>query len=150
MLFSDLSPLVNSCSSITIAIAAGSDGTVNVTVIPKAKYGQNAVLSTPLSLTGTLAELDAEFAQLVMGFTSKRATLAEQLEATNVILEAAKQDAAKSATRKKPSKTAKDESEQSNGDDDELENVSNNKKSQTSETPEVKVPASILVDDLWA
>ncbi len=103
-MFAELKPLLDSCSSVTIVLAAGSDDTLSVTVIPKAKNAQNAVLSTPLALAGTMAELDTEFAGLVIGFAAKRTSLTEQLEATQTILEAAKQEAAKSAvTGKKKS-----------------------------------------------
>ena len=152
-MFAELKPLLDNCSSVTIVLAAGSDDTLSVTVIPKAKDGQNAVLSTPLALTGTLAELDAEFAGLVTGFVAKRTTLAQQLEATETILEAAKQEAAKSAVSvkkkalPKPSSGVTDDDDGNDDDDDQGIGC-------CGKAPEVTVPATPSVpvsspDDLW-
>ncbi len=150
-MFAELKPLLDNCSSVTIVLAAGSDDTLSVTVIPKTKDGQNAVLSTPLALTGTLVELDAEFAGLVTGFVTKRTTLAEQLEATEIILEAAKQEAAKSAVAgkkkalPKPAATSfscNTGNDEGIGDDDDMGCCG---------SPEASAPAiPSAEDDLWA
>ncbi len=147
-MFAELKPLLDNCFSVTIVLAAGSDDTLSVTVIPKAKDGQNAVLSTPLALTGTLAELDAEFAGLVTGFAAKRITLAQQLEATETILEAAKQEAAKSAVSGKkalPKLSAGVTDDDGGNDDDDDQGVG------CCGSPEASVPATPSAeDDLWA
>ncbi|MHB0991691.1 MAG: PRTRC system protein E [Burkholderiales bacterium] len=148
-MFAELKPLLDNCFSVTIVLAAGSDDTLSVTVIPKAKDGQNAVLSTPLALTGTLAELDAEFAGLVTGFAAKRITLAQQLEATETILEAAKQEAAKSAVSGKKKALPKLSSgvtdDDGGNDDDDDQGVG------CCGSPEASVPATPSAeDDLWA
>ena len=103
-MFTNLKTLVSSCSSITIILASAGDDLVNVTVIPKVNEGQHAALSTPLSLIATLDELDAEFADVVQSYTAKRTSLAEQLEATQLILEAAKEESAKKLADSKKGK----------------------------------------------
>jgi PRTRC genetic system protein E len=134
MLFTKLNLLLAACASINVIFTANHDGTLNVVVIPKGKKegqeGEEGVLNTPLSLTGTPEELDAEFAHILESYTSKRKTLAEQLEATEAILEAAKKEsqskAAKAVTKsankksEKPKATSKDadEDEDENGEDD--------------------------------
>ena len=56
-----------------------------------------AALSLPLQLTGTPVELEAEFTTLLMNYRSSRASLAEQLAATDAVLKQAKDDAAAKA-----------------------------------------------------
>ncbi|MHB1678660.1 MAG: PRTRC system protein E [Sulfuriferula sp.] len=155
-MFAELKPLLDNCSSVTIVLAAGSDDTLSVTVIPKAKDSQNAVLSTPLALTGTMAELDAGFAGLVTGFAATRTSLTEQLEATQTILEAAKQESAKSAVtgKKKPSsKSSPTPSSCCTGDDDDDDggNDDDDVNAASPEAPAASVPATPSAeDDLWA
>lgn len=149
-MFTDLKPLLNSCTSVTIVLASGGDDQVNVTIIPKAKDGQNASLSTPLALIATLEELDAEFAQVVLGYSAKRTSLAEQLEATATILDAAKQEAAKSAVAGKGKKPHKPASASSDDFDEDEENGGDEKPESSSAAPEKLAPAAAPVDDLWA
>lgn len=99
-MFVALQTLLATVASITTSMVANEDGTITVTVMPKAKKdGGNAALNTPLSLTGTAEELDAEFATLLASYTTKRSSLAEQLETTESVLEAAKKEAATKATK---------------------------------------------------
>jgi len=99
-MFTALQTLLATVAGITLSIMANDNGTLTVTLVPKPKKeGGEAALNTPLSLTGTPEELDAEFANIVTSYTSKRQSLAEQLEATTAILEAAQKDASKKATK---------------------------------------------------
>jgi PRTRC genetic system protein E len=100
-MFKALQALLAACASITQTMALNSDGTITVTIIPKATKGGdgNASLNTPLCLTGTPEELDAEFVNILTSYTAKRTSLAEQLESTAAVLDAAKKDAAATATK---------------------------------------------------
>ena len=123
-MFTALKTLLAQVVSLAVSMVANEDGTITVTVIPKAKQpgDANASLNTPLVLTGTAEELDAEFVNLLASYTSKRVSLAEQLEATEAILEAAKKDSAAKATKAvakgaaKPDAKAKSSSEKGSDD----------------------------------
>lgn len=98
MIFTKLAGLLAGNSAINLLIT-GTAEALSVTVIPKpakAEEGQEA-LSTPLNLTGTAAELDAEFATYLESYTGARKSLAEQFEATAAVLEAAKKESANKA-----------------------------------------------------
>lgn len=99
-MFKQLQALLNNGGSINMLIAGNKDGTLSVTVLPKpSKTGDDtAVLSTPLSLTATADELDAEFVTLLSNYVGSHQSLAEQIENTNAILEAAKKESQKKAT----------------------------------------------------
>jgi len=99
-MFVALQTLLATVAGITLSIIANDNGTITVTLIPKAKKeGGEAALNTPLSLTGTPEELDAEFANILTSYTAKRQSLAEQLEATEAIMEAAKKESSKKASK---------------------------------------------------
>lgn len=148
-MFAELKTLLDSCSSVSIILANSTDDTVNVTVIPKVKDGQNAVLSTPLALSGTLEDMDAEFAQIVSSYTAKRTSLSEQLEATQTILDAAKQDAAKglAESRKKLKPKMESSGSTEKGDDDDDDDDDAEECCMPAITAAVPTAAS---DDLWA
>lgn len=107
-MFTALQTLLASAASISILLAANDDGTITVTVIPVGKKEGADPQNTPLSLTATAAELDAEFAGIVANYSGKRLSLTEQLEATTSIIDAAKKEAANEATKaiKKAGKSA--------------------------------------------
>ena len=106
-MFAALQPLLANLASLTIARVNNADGTITVTVTP---YGGKAgnVLDTPLSLTGTAAEFDDGFVEHLNSYVPKRQTLADQLAATEAILEAAQKEATDKAKKSiaKPAKTA--------------------------------------------
>lgn len=125
MLFNRIAHLLAGNAAITLLIT-GSAEAMTVTLMPKpVKTGDGReALATPMVLTGTADELDAGFCDLVEKFANKRKTLAEQFEATDAVLEAAKkastEKAAKAVTKTaktiaKPSVAAADPSD----DDDE-------------------------------
>lgn len=99
-MFKQLQALLKNGGSINMLIAGNKDGTLSVTVLPKpSKTGDDtAALSTPLSLTATADELDAEFVTLLSNYVGSHQSLAEQIENTNAILEAAKKESQKKAT----------------------------------------------------
>lgn len=98
-MFVALKPLLAAGAGITAAIVGEPDGRIRVTVIPKSTHtGDGAIaLNTPLQLTGTAEELDAEFAPLLTRYTEKHLGLAEQMESTAAILDAAKKASADKA-----------------------------------------------------
>lgn len=99
-MFKQLSPLLETCISLTIILVSNKDGTISATVLPKSKQtGEDAVaLGTPLSIKATADELDADFAQVLSDYVNSHQSLAEQLENTKSILDAAKADSQKKAT----------------------------------------------------
>ena len=127
-MFAALQPLLANLASLTIALVNNTDGTITVTLTPHGGKAGN-VLDTPLSLTGTAAEFDDGFVEHLNSYVSKRQTLADQLAATEAILEAAQQEATAKAKKSiakpanKSSTPASDNSESSEdgnneGDDD--------------------------------
>jgi PRTRC genetic system protein E len=90
---------------ITLTIAQGSGDNLIVIVTPNAKDAKDGVAAAcqPLQLTGTAAELEEGFVEAVTSFSSERQSLLEQVEDTNLVLQAAKKesaDKAKNAVKK--------------------------------------------------
>lgn len=102
-MFAELAILAKS-TIFQIIIAAEGEDQLRVNVIPKAVEGQNPALSTPLSLVGTPAELDAEFLTHLTGYANKRLSLAEQLENTKLVMDAALKEAQEKAKAKPAAK----------------------------------------------
>lgn len=100
MLFKKLAGLLAGNTAVTLLVT-GNEEAMTVTVIPKpSKTGEGMEgLATPLALTGSAAELDAEFCDLLEKFSNQRLSLAEQLEATTTVLEAAKRASAEKAAK---------------------------------------------------
>lgn len=120
-MFTELAPLAKSTTLNVIVTAEGEN--LRVIVMPKAaKEGENPALSTPLSLVGTPAELDAQFATIITGYTASRTSLEEALLASQTVMEAAKKDsvsaAAKKTTKAAPAKNT--EPEEKEADDIDL------------------------------
>ena len=82
-MFTELAPLVRAADKVVLTLTITGD----------------AALTTPLSLTATPAELDAEFAATLRGVTDSHRSLAEQAEATRSILDAAKSTQSTKATK---------------------------------------------------
>ncbi|MBY0365423.1 hypothetical protein CDN99_15560 [Roseateles aquatilis] len=71
--------------------------TVNVIPKPRQDAGEPA-LSTPLVLTATPEEFDADFVTVLSGYRAAHTSLAEQAQVTQELLDAAKAASAKKAT----------------------------------------------------
>src|SRR5437867_348688 len=84
-------------ATVTMTISADEkDGRMTINVVPKPKADlKEPALSTPLSLTATPEEFDAEFVQVLSTYRATRQSLAEQAEATNEVIDAAKQASAR-------------------------------------------------------
>ena len=105
-IFTALSPLLGQTEALTVILTANGE-TMTATVMPKTKANDDKALAHPLQLTGTAAELDEGFVNAITSFSAARQSLAEQVEAANAVMEAAKQASAKKAasTVKSASKT---------------------------------------------
>lgn len=99
MFFQSLNSLLQNVSAITVTMTPATDGDITITVIPTAKKDAEKALATPIQLTGSPEELDAEFAALISRTATTRKSLAEQLDATEAVLEAARKDASSNATK---------------------------------------------------
>lgn len=151
-MFKELAPILKNCTSINVILASNKDGTLSVTILPKPKEtGESAVaLSTPLSLTATPEELDAEFTQILTGYAVTHQSLAEQVENTTEILEAAKKESQKKATTaiSKASTKSSTENSGSSGDDiDEDQDVDSGNAGNANASQTTEVPAQ--AENLW-
>ena len=94
-MFVELVPLLKD-RTVLITIAS-IDGRLKVNVIPaKAKEGEEQALTTPLSFTGSAAELDAELGGHLTSYVHSHMELRNTLEEAK-----AEMDAAAKATRQK-------------------------------------------------
>ena len=82
-MFTQIANLLSDNESLALTVRRSSAGLV-VTVVPAG----DGKLRVPLVLSGTAAELDAEFAGALEVFHAKRHTLTEQLAACTALLEA--------------------------------------------------------------
>lgn len=151
-MFQELQPLLATVASLTISMVENTDGTITLTVLPVG-VKKGSKLDSQMQLVGTAAELDEGFAAHLNSYTTMRQSLADQLAATEAILEAQKKEAAETAkkTIAKSSKTESgsdpesDDDEQS-GDD---ENGAGNTASGSSETSASIAPAAQAPSALW-
>ena len=97
-MFKELAPILATGTSFCIMVSAAAEGAMTVTVLPQGK-DQNAALNTPLSVTATPEELDAELPAVLTGYVSTRSTLAETLENVKTIMEMAGKTASEAATK---------------------------------------------------
>ena len=139
-------------TSLSLSLTGNKDGTITVIVAPKG----DGPLAQPLVLTATAAELDAEFSDVVASYVSARKSLAEQVEATTAVIEAAKKQSAEqavSAITKKSSSSgttttaATPESSDLDDDDDDEDADSSGSKAAPA-TPAASTDS--LVDNLFA
>lgn len=95
-LFHQLFQLAQS-ATLTMTISTDEkEGRMTINVVPKPKADlKEPALTTPLSLTATPDEFDADFVRVLSTYRANRSSLAEQAEATNEVLDAAKQASAK-------------------------------------------------------
>ena len=104
-MFKELFELARASGPLTMAVSADTpSGKMTVVVIPKPGDAKDEpALATPLSLTATPEELDAEFTTVPASYRGQRQSLAEQVAATNEVLAAAReasvQKGNKAATR---------------------------------------------------
>ena len=87
-------------ASLTLTLSADAKtGRMTINVIPRPhKDGDEPALAKALSLTATPQEFDEGFVAALRGYREARQSLAEQVEATREVLEAAKLASVKKAT----------------------------------------------------
>lgn len=121
MFFKSLAGLLAGNTAVTLLVT-GTEEAMTVTVIPKpSKTGEGMeALSTPMSLTGSAAELDEGFCGYLEKFTSAIKSLEEQFDATATVLNAAKKASAEKAVKgvSKAAKTSEPASSAAHGSTD--------------------------------
>lgn len=110
MLFAHLFKLAQHGPMVMSISVDAASGRMTVNVMPNVgKNPADAALRTPLTLTGTPEEFDAGFFKLLEGYRESRKSLAEQAEATQEVIDAAKEaqvaKAAKASGKAKASAT---------------------------------------------
>jgi len=152
-MFTELQTLLATLASLTVSLAANTDGTITVTVIPKGGKEGNT-LDTPLTLTGSAAELDEGFAGILTSWSNKRQNLSDQLAATEAILEAAQKESADKAKKSiaKPAKSSTPVAEDEDGSDDDEDDDGSASCTAPTSTVSTSTPAVAASDasDLWA
>lgn len=89
-MFKELQPLLES-RSLVLIITKASEDQISVSLIPKSSKDdkeQDKALLTPLQITATAEELDADIADAITDFTSSYKTVAEQVAATKAAMKA--------------------------------------------------------------
>jgi PRTRC genetic system protein E len=98
-MFKELYALASAATLTMVVSADEKTGKLTVSVLPKPKNNMGeAGLTKDLTLTATPEEFDVGFIEALRGYRERRESLAEQAEATNKVLEAAKTLSAKKAT----------------------------------------------------
>ena len=97
-MFQELVPLVKASDKVVITLSMKGDD-MTVVVAPTVSKPDDAALVAPIALTATPAELDAEFANAIGGVTQARQGLAEQVESTKAVIQAATAAQSNKATK---------------------------------------------------
>ncbi len=88
-MFKELVPILRSRAVLMTATALDDDQ-IRVNVVPKKiKDGDNDALTTPLSVTGTAEELDAQLASTLVGFVASHLQMKSALEKAKSEMDAA-------------------------------------------------------------
>jgi PRTRC genetic system protein E len=111
-MFKELVPILRNRAVLMTATALDDDQ-IRVNVVPKKmKDGDHDALTTPLSVTGTAEELDAQLAATLVGFVASHLQMKNALEKAKSEMDAATKTAQaearaklKTATRSVPAKT---------------------------------------------
>jgi PRTRC genetic system protein E len=107
-MFRQLVPLLRQ-RSVLLTVTSLEDDQIRVNVIPKKlKEGENNALNTPMSFTGTAAELDEQLPDAIVSFVAShlelKNTLARAREEMDAAAKAAQEEArSKTKSSKKPS-----------------------------------------------
>ncbi|MDX6457430.1 MAG: hypothetical protein QOE55_1127 [Acidobacteriaceae bacterium] len=107
-MFRQLVPLLRQ-RSVLLTVTSLEEDQIRVNVMPKKLAdGENAALTTPMSFTGTAAELDEQLPEAIVGFVAShlelKNTLARAREEMDAAAKAAQEEARnKAKSNKKPS-----------------------------------------------
>jgi PRTRC genetic system protein E len=105
-MFKELSPYLRQ-RAVLLTVTHIEDDQIRVNVIPqKLKDGENAALTTPLTVTGTADELDRDLPATLVGFVSAHLQLRNTLDRAKAEMDAATKTAQAEA-RSKVKTTAK-------------------------------------------
>ena len=106
-MFKELAPVLRDRAVLLTVTLVDADQ-IRVNIVPKKlKDGDNDALTTPLSVTGTAEELDAELSSTIVGFVGSHLQMKNTLEKAKAEMDAASKAAqaearAKSKTTTKP------------------------------------------------
>ena len=111
-MFKELVPILRS-RAVLMTVTALDDDQIRVNVVPKKmKDGDHDALTTPLSVTGTAEELDAQLGSTLVGFVASHLQMKNALEKARADMDAATKAAqaearakAKAPVSKTPVKT---------------------------------------------
>ena len=104
-MFQQLVPLLRQ-RSVLLTVTSLEEDQIRVNVLPKKLAdGENAALTTPMSFTGTAAELDAQLPDAIVSFVASHLELKNTLDRAKEEMAAAAKTAQEEARNK--SKTAK-------------------------------------------
>jgi len=108
-MFKELAPLVRH-RAVLFTVSHVEDDMFRVNVIPKKTAdGENDSLTTPVSVTGTVEELDKELPQTLLHFVSSHLELKNSLEQAKAEMEEASKAARAEARKKSVSQTTRKE-----------------------------------------
>jgi PRTRC genetic system protein E len=103
-MFKELAPYLRQ-RAVLLTVTHLEDEQIRVNIVPqKLKEGENAALTTPLSVSGTAEELDRELPATVINFVSAHLELKNTLEQAKAEMDAAAK-AAQAEARKKSKST---------------------------------------------
>jgi PRTRC genetic system protein E len=106
-MFKELVPILRS-RAVLMTVTALDDDQIRVNVVPKKmKDGDNDALTTPLSVTGTAEELDAQLAATLVGFVASHLQMKNALEKAKSDMDAATKAAQAEARAKAKTPTSK-------------------------------------------
>ena len=106
-MFKELAPLVRH-RAVLFTVSHVEDDRFRVNVIPKKiTDGENDALTTPVSVTGTVEDLDRELPQTLLHFVSSHLELKNSLERAKAEMEEASKAARAEARKKSGSQIAK-------------------------------------------
>lgn len=109
-MFKELAPLLRH-RAVLFTVSHVEDDKIRVNVIPKkVSDGENDALTTPVSVTGTVDDLDRELPQTLLHFVSSHLELKNSLERAKAEMEGASKAAKVEARRKSGSQTTKKDS----------------------------------------
>jgi PRTRC genetic system protein E len=103
-MFKELAPVLRD-RAVLLTVTLLDEDQIRVNIVPKKlKDGDNDALTTPLSVTGTAEELDAELSSTIVGFVGSHLQMKNTLEKAKAEMDAASKTAQAEARAK--SKTA--------------------------------------------
>jgi PRTRC genetic system protein E len=101
LMFRELAPYLRHRSVLFTVTHLGDDDQIRVNIVPtKLKDGENEALTTPLSVTGTAEELDAELPKTIVDYVGAHLQLRNSLDNAKALMDAAAKTAQEEAQNK--------------------------------------------------